>query len=46
VEQLFRWWDEGRISPVISETYPLERAPEAIEALRDRRAIGKLVVTL
>jgi NADPH:quinone reductase len=46
VEQLFRWWDEGKIAPKISATYPLERAPEAIEALRDRRAIGKLVVTL
>lgn len=46
VEQLFRWWDEGRIAPRISATYPLERAGEAIAALRDRRAIGKLVVTL
>lgn len=46
VEQLFRWWDEGRIAPKISATYPLERAAEAIAALRDRRAVGKLVVTL
>ena len=46
VEQLFRWWDEGRIAPRISATYPLERAGEAIAALRDRRALGKLVVTL
>lgn len=46
VEQLFRWWGEGRIAPRISETYPLERAGEAIAALRDRRALGKLVVTL
>jgi len=46
VEQLFRWWDEGRIAPKISETYPLQRAGEAIMALRDRRAIGKLVVRL
>jgi len=45
VEQLFRWWDEGKIAPKISATYPLERAPEAITALRDRQAIGKLVVT-
>ena len=45
VEQLFRWWDEGKIAPKISETYPLERAGEAIAALRDRRAVGKLVVT-
>jgi len=46
VEQLFRWWAEGRIAPRISATYPLERAGEAIAALRDRRAVGKLVVTL
>jgi NADPH:quinone reductase-like Zn-dependent oxidoreductase len=46
IEQLFRWWDEGRIAPRISGTYPLERAGEAIAALRDRKAVGKLVVTL
>lgn len=46
VEQLFRWWREGNIAPRIGGTYPLERAGEAIAALRDRRAIGKLVVTL
>lgn len=46
VEQLFRWWAEGKISPKITATYPLERAAEAIEALRDRKAMGKLVVTL
>ena len=46
VGQLFRWWDEGKIAPKISATYPLERAGEAIVALRDRKAVGKLVVTL
>ena len=46
VEQLFRWWHEGKIAPRISATYPLEQAGEAIAALRDRRAVGKLVVTL
>src|SRR4249919_511681 len=46
VEQLFRWWAEGKIAPKVSATYPLERGGEAIAALRDRKAIGKLVVTL
>jgi len=46
VEQLFHWWAEGQIAPKVSATYPLERGGEAIAALRDRRAIGKLVVTL
>jgi NADPH:quinone reductase-like Zn-dependent oxidoreductase len=39
-------WAEGKIAPRISGTYPLERAGEAITALAERRAIGKLVVTL
>lgn len=46
VQQLFRWWDEQRIRPTISAVYPLERASEAIAVLKDRRAIGKLVVTV
>lgn len=46
VQQLFRWWDEGKIAPKISATYPLERAGEAITALAHRKAVGKLVVTL
>jgi len=46
VAQLFRWWAEGKIAPKVSATYPLERAGDAIVALRDRKAIGKLVVTL
>jgi NADPH:quinone reductase-like Zn-dependent oxidoreductase len=46
VAQLFRWWAEGRISPRVSATYPLERAADAIAAIRDRKAVGKLVVTL
>ena len=46
VNQLFRWWAEGKIAPKISACLPLERGGEAIAALRDRKAIGKLVVTI
>lgn len=46
VEQLLRWWVEGKISPKVSATYPLERAGKAIARLRDRQAVGKLVVTV
>ena len=46
VASLFMLWDEGKIAPRISATYPLERAGEAIAAMAGRRAIGKLVVTL
>ena len=46
VETLFRLWDEGKIAPRVSATYPLERGGEAIAAMAARKAIGKLVVTL
>ncbi len=46
VAELFRLWDEGKISPRVSATYPLERAGEAIAALSSRQVIGKLVVEL
>ena len=46
VDTLFRLWRQGMISPKISATYPLERAGEAIQAIAERRVVGKLVVTL
>jgi NADPH:quinone reductase-like Zn-dependent oxidoreductase len=46
VATLFQLWDEGKIAPRVSATYPLERAGEAIAAMAARQAIGKLVVTL
>ena len=46
VATLFRLWDEGKIAPVVSATYPLECGGEAIADLAARNVIGKLVVTL
>ncbi len=46
VATLFKLWDEGRIGPRVSATYPLSRGGEAIAALASRSVIGKVVVTL
>ena len=46
IAELFDLWKAGKISPLISETYPIERAHEAIAKLENRGAIGKLVVTM
>ena len=46
IEELFALWKAGKISPMVSETFPLERAHEAITKLENRTAIGKLVVTM
>ncbi|MDH4610192.1 NADPH:quinone oxidoreductase family protein [Pseudomonas sp. BN102] len=43
-QQLFAWYAEGKLKPLVSQTFPLERAAEAINALANRTAVGKVVV--
>ena len=43
--ELFRWYDEGRLTPHIGATLPLDRAAEGLDLLRTRRATGKVVIT-
>ncbi|MFF7063322.1 zinc-binding dehydrogenase [Pseudomonas sp. NPDC008258] len=42
--QLFAWHAEGKLRPLVSQTYPLAEAGAAIEKLGQREAVGKLVV--
>lgn len=44
--ELMGLYAEGKIKPRVSRTFPLEKAGEAIRALGDRQALGKIVVTL
>ena len=46
VQTLFRLWDEGKIAPKVSRTWPLAQGGEAIAHMAARRAVGKLVVTM
>ena len=46
VVQLLAWLRAGKVKPEISGVYPLERGAEAIQALLDRKATGKLVITM
>ena len=43
--QLIEWVADGKLAPHVSGRFPLERAGEALRALIDRKAAGKLVVT-
>ena len=45
-QQLLEWHAEGALSPHISATYPLSQAPAALASLIERRATGKVVVTV
>lgn len=42
--QLFQWLLQGELKPHISQRYPLEKAPEALRALMERRVTGKVVL--
>ncbi|WP_312937421.1 NADPH:quinone oxidoreductase family protein [Stutzerimonas nitrititolerans] len=43
-KQLFAWYAEGKLKPLVSQTFALEQAAEAIDMLGQRKAVGKLVV--
>lgn len=46
IVRLFRLWQEGKISPRVTEVFPFERGGEAIAKMGNRGAIGKLVVKI
>ncbi|MFP6850352.1 MAG: NADPH:quinone oxidoreductase family protein [Pseudomonas sp.] len=43
-QQLFAWHAEGKLKPLVSQTFPLAQAGEAINTLGQRKAVGKVVV--
>ena len=46
VEELMQWYGEGKLRPLVTHRLPLERSVEAIRLLTDRKAHGKVVVTV
>ncbi len=44
-KQLFDLYNAGRLKPHVMATYPLERYSEALALVRDRKVIGKVVLT-
>jgi len=45
-EAMLHWFSDGRLRPHISETYPLDQVPAAMNALLSRRTTGKLIITV
>ena len=46
MEKLGRWFGEGKLKPHISETFPLERAADALTLMAERKVKGKVVLTV
>jgi NADPH:quinone reductase len=44
--ELLAWYTQGRLRPHVSATFPLERYREALEALMQRKALGKIVLVM
>jgi alcohol dehydrogenase len=45
LEALVKLVAEGKIKPAVDKVLPLERAVEGLELMRDRKILGKIVVT-
>ena len=43
-QQLFAWYAQGKLKPLVSQTFPLEETAAAINTLGARKAVGKLVI--
>jgi NADPH:quinone reductase len=42
--ELLRWWEAGRLRPLIAKTFALAKAGDAMSALLSRRHAGKIVL--
>ena len=46
IEELFQLYKEGKIRPRITASFPLEEAADALNLLQERKATGKVVLTM
>lgn len=46
VQELFDWYRDGSLKPLVSDRFPLARGGEAIALLSSRKAMGKIVVEM
>ena len=46
MQALFGLFDQGLLSPVMGHVLPLDRIQEGYDLLRERRSVGKVIITL
>jgi NADPH2:quinone reductase len=44
--ELLAWYTQGRLRPHVSATFPLERYRDALDAVMQRKALGKVVLVM
>jgi len=45
VEEMFKWFGEGKIKPLVSKSYSLDETPQALADIGARKVTGKIVIT-
>jgi NADPH2:quinone reductase len=45
-EQLFQWYDDGLLKPVIGHHFPLEQGADALRVVANRGALGKVIIDI
>ena len=43
-ETMFQWYNEGKLKPIVSHTFPLTQAKDALYAIVQRQVVGKCVI--
>ncbi|RJE81330.1 NADPH:quinone oxidoreductase family protein [Paracoccus sp. JM45] len=46
MQALFTLFEQGKLNPVMGKVLPLDRIAEGYGLLRDRKAVGKIIITL
>jgi NADPH2:quinone reductase len=44
LEEICRWYTDGKLKPHISFTFPLDRTKDALKALIERKSTGKVII--
>lgn len=44
--QLMQWYSQGKLKPYIHKKFELKNTPQALEEMMQRKAMGKMVVTI
>jgi NADPH2:quinone reductase len=42
---LFEWYEAGQLQPLVSHTFPLAKAKDALDTIIQRQVVGKCVIT-
>lgn len=46
VAELFQWYSDGKIKPRVTDSFPLDKAADALAVIETRKAKGKVVLTM